>query len=141
VGFDLEVTQHVPPAGQPATGHAPPSAEGVCAAPNGHLRIVARGELLLPAVYELIDRIKAETGARDCPRVLLDMRAVPGMPSETERYKWGVRIADVIGWRVRLAIVAAPEAINKLAENTAVNRGANLIALSDEQEALRWLYA
>jgi len=106
---------------------------------GGYLAYTVAGPWTLQNTYALIDSIKQETGRHGVTRVLVDMRATEGLPSDMDRYKWGVRAAEVLGGRVRVAVLGRSEQINRFGENTAVNRGADVNTLTDPDEALRWL--
>jgi hypothetical protein len=50
-----------------------------------------------------------------------------------------VRVAAVLRHRIRLAVVARADYIDKFGENTAVNRGARMAVMSSEEHARAWL--
>ncbi len=92
-------------------------------------------ELFMSIIHEVSDRCRAE----NLNKALVDLRNVEGDPSILDRHRFGIEIADVWGPRIKVAAVAKTEVINRMAENTAVNRGANLWATPDLALALEWL--
>ena len=56
-----------------------------------------------------------------------------------DNFELGVHIAKTLGARIKLAIVASGRIIDKLAEDTAVNRGGRVLVTEDLGEAMRWL--
>jgi hypothetical protein len=106
-----------------------------------HLRMAATGECSLDQIYEFIAEIKRAAGDADRHRVLIDIRGVAGIPSGADLFFAGERIAEVLGARLKAAVISPPERITKLGEMTAVNRGAKVLVSSDEAEAVEWLLA
>lgn len=104
-----------------------------------YVSFTATGTWTLRSVYDLIDTVRQECARFSVNRALVDIRQLGGMPSEMDRYNWGVRAATVIGGRVRVAVLARADQINRFGENTAVNRGADINTLTDADEALRWM--
>jgi hypothetical protein len=81
----------------------------------------------------VVTKAAAEQAERD--RVLMDLRGVEGQPKEMDRFYAGQRVAQVFGFRIKVAVVARREVINKFGENTAVNEGARLNVVSSEPDA------
>ncbi|MCI0555626.1 MAG: hypothetical protein L0287_32170, partial [Anaerolineae bacterium] len=92
-------------------------------------------ELFMSTIREIDEQCRKE----NLNKVLVDLRKMEGDPSILDRYQIGVEIANVWGPRYRVAGVAKAEMINKMIENTAVNRGARLLATSDIELAMEWL--
>jgi hypothetical protein len=105
------------------------------------VRFEAGGQWNLPDVFGLIERARDEADASGLARVLMDMRRVTGPIPDMERFFAGERVAAVLRNRIRLAVVAREEDINRFGENVAVNRGARIRVTSSEEEAVRWLEA
>jgi len=93
----------------------------------------------LDAVFAMIDMIRWETELNRLGAAFLDFRGVGGAIPDLDRFFAGERVALVLGGNVRLAVVGRAEMINKLGENTAVNRGARILVTSDESEAFAFL--
>jgi len=86
-----------------------------------------------------IQEIAARCGQDNLHKVLIDMSKVDGNPSIFDRYRAGIEIVRLWGSRIRAVVVARPDMINRVTENTAVNRGAKLLMASDMESALQWL--
>ncbi len=106
---------------------------------RGWVRLAVAGAWNLTEVFELIDRIRWDTELAGIDRAFADMRAVEGPIPALDRFFAGERVASVLGPRVRLAVLSRPEMIDKLGENTAVNRGARILVTASETEAFAFL--
>jgi hypothetical protein len=106
---------------------------------DGYLEIGVAGPWSLENVYHLIDATRRECDRLALGRVLVDSRAMTGKPTEMGRFKGGVRTAEVLGGKIRVALVSRPDLITRFGENAAVNRGANLRVWADRDQALAWL--
>jgi hypothetical protein len=93
----------------------------------------------LADIFALIARVREEADAAGLDVALVDLLDVPGPIPQMERFFAGKRVAEVLKHRIRLAVVARAEYINKFGENTAVNRGARMAVLSSQEHALAWL--
>ena len=111
----------------------------VCQNMGAYLLAEASGvyslEMMISIIHELADQCRKET----LGKALLDLRNVAGNPGILDRHRFGLEIAKAWGPLLKVAAVAKPEAINKMGENTAVNRGANVWATPDMELALQWL--
>ena len=56
-----------------------------------------------------------------------------------DRFQLGIDIANILGGRIQMAILAPPFMIDKLGENSAVNRGGRVFVTSSKSQALAWL--
>ena len=92
-------------------------------------------DLLMSTIHEVADHCRKE----NLRKVLVDLRKMEGNPNIFDRYRIGIEITRVWGAKLKVAVIARPGTINRMAENTAVNRGAKLIATFDEESALTWL--
>lgn len=72
-------------------------------------------------------------------KVLVDMRNMPGDPSLLDRHLHGIEVAKIWGSRIKAALVLRTERLSHMTENTAVNRGANVLSTSDFARAMEWL--
>jgi hypothetical protein len=90
---------------------------------------------------ELATSILEEAASSGDTRVLIDAYGVSAPKSNMDRFDVGTTIAELFRGRIKVAILYPPAIINKLAENTAVNRGADLLVVGDEKVALEWLFA
>ena len=103
------------------------------------IRFDVSGAWNLADIFALIGRVREEADAAGLDAALVDLLDVPGPIPQMERFFAGKRVAEVLKHRIRLAVVAREEYINKFGENTAVNRGARMAVLSSEEHALAWL--
>jgi hypothetical protein len=106
---------------------------------RGHVRFDVTGAWNLAEIFALIARVRQEADAAGLDAVLVDLSAVPGPIPQMERFFAGERVAAVLRHRIRLAVVARAEYIDKFGENTAVNRGARMAVMSSEEHARAWL--
>ncbi|MBV6399977.1 MAG: hypothetical protein CNIPEHKO_00258 [Anaerolineales bacterium] len=107
-----------------------------------------KGEYLLVEINEpysleminsAIHEVTAYCKEHNLNKVLVDMRNMPGAPSILERHLHGIEVAKVWGARIKAALILRPESLSHMTENTAVNRGANLLSTSDVAHARKWL--
>jgi len=92
-------------------------------------------DLFLSSIYEVADQCRKE----NLNKVLIDIRKMEGNPNIFDRYRVGIEIAKAWGAKIKVAVIARPGMVNRMAENTAVNRGAKLMATFDVETALNWL--
>ena len=70
--------------------------------------------------------------------ILADIRSVNQRIPVIDRFQLGIELAKMLGPKIRLAILARPELIDKTGENTAVNRGGRVLVTLSLEEALVW---
>ena len=92
-------------------------------------------KLFLSTIHEVADHCQKE----NLNKVLMDIRKMEGNPSVFDRYQVDIEIAKVWGSRIKAVVLARPDMINGVTENTAVNRRVKLQAVSDMASALKWL--
>ena len=92
-------------------------------------------KLFLSAIHEAADHCREE----NLNKVLVDVRNMTGNPSIFDRFQIGMEIVKVWGPRIKVAVIAKPGVINRVAENTAVNRGMKLFATTSPEDATQWL--
>lgn len=90
-------------------------------------------------IEEILQTVRQSAEQTGIYKLLFDARNIYPPPSDSERYQLGVSAARILGFAIKTAIIYQPEYINRLLENVAVNRGANLCALPSYQEGLTWL--
>ena len=71
---------------------------------------------------------------------LVDAHEVVGAVPNLDRFYLGKRVAEVWGGKIKAALVVEGATINRLFENTAVNRYARVALFADEETALDWLF-
>lgn len=92
-------------------------------------------EMIASAIHE----VTAYCKEHNLNKALVDMRNMPGAPSILERHRFGIELAKEWGSRIKAALILRPEDLSHMTENTAVNRGANLLSTSDAAHAMKWL--
>jgi hypothetical protein len=100
---------------------------------------VCQGKWEPDTVTEAATRIRDFAVELSHNRILIDWRNVPGPITSLHRFMAGEVVARILTPPFRVAVLAQKELINKLAETTAVNRGALFLVSHDEQDLLRWL--
>lgn len=106
---------------------------------ENYLLLIVSGRWVLQDMLALIDIGREEAQKADRNRLLIDIRGIRGVPSNMDRFDVGEQLAKQIRYSRKIAILYQADLINKLAENTAVNRGVNMAVFYDEAEALEWL--
>jgi hypothetical protein len=86
-------------------------------------------------LLELID-IAARTVVQK--KVLFDLNRLTGDMDTMTRYALGMAIAKRLG-DFKVAVLGDRSKINKVGENTAVNRGASMFVTDDYTQAMEWL--
>ena len=92
-------------------------------------------KLLIATIHEVADHCQTE----NLNKVLVDLRSMEGNPNIFERFQLGLEISKTWGSKLKVAYVAKPGIINRVMENTAVNRGASVLGTPDMAEAFKWL--
>ncbi len=103
------------------------------------VRVSARGKYSFQDMFDFVDRVKLEADNTERFRVLMDCREYDGHMTEAERFMGGQKIAEVLGSRLRAALLLPTAEVTKLGELAAVNRGAKLLVTDSEAEAMEWL--
>ena len=86
-----------------------------------------------------IEAIRSEADKRGLTRLLIDCRKFSKPDTEMTRFFTGEHIALIWGHPFKSVGVVRPEIYNGFAETVAINRGANVKAFFEEEEALEWL--
>ena len=94
-------------------------------------------KVILATIQEIADMCRNE----NLDKVLVDMRTVRESISIIDRYTAGVNVANVIGPKIKVAVVAREDIITYVAETAAVNRYGKMKLFSDLNEAMKWLGA
>ncbi len=105
-----------------------------------YLFVRGRGPSDIETIRTVLRLIRDRARLAGLTHILIDAREVEAPRSGLHRFQMGEMIAELFGARYRLAVLSPARVINKFAENTAVNRGANILVTDDEQEALGWLF-
>ena len=103
-----------------------------------YLKAIAVGEWNMDEIFQLIASLKEGADRAHLRRLLVDVQGLEGSPSWADRASAGKRIALVLK-DYKLAVVARAEIIDHSTEIVAVNRGATMVVVPSEEEALEWL--
>jgi hypothetical protein len=90
--------------------------------------------------YKIALREAAEFCERNGLRkILADVTKSRDTIPVVDRFQLGIEMANVLGSKIQMAILAPPLMIDKLGENSAVNRGGRVFVTSSREQALAWL--
>lgn len=104
-----------------------------------YLLVEISEEYSLKLIIEIIHEIMERGEKENINKALVDIRNMQGNPSILDRYKIGLEISKIWGKKIQGASVGKKNLINYVAENVAVNRGANFKVFTEIQSALEWL--
>jgi hypothetical protein len=104
-----------------------------------YLRLTLSGPAMRGSLLRLLERIFAETQARDIWRVLVDLTGVSSPVGTFEKYQLGTEFARAADRRLTLAVVARSELVDHFFETVARNRGGAVAVFTEESTALHWL--
>lgn len=105
----------------------------------GYLLIKVTGDYSLTSYMGLIDRVAVASEEAGQTNVLVDITDVAGNPPGVDRLDLGKYAAKVWEHRIRVAVVARAEVIDKFFENVAVNRAVRVVVVPDVRMAQAWL--
>jgi hypothetical protein len=107
---------------------------------GAHLKLRVSGSFVSrEEIYRCMDALRSEAEQRGCTTAIFDLTAAHGRTSDMDRFHLGERAAQVFRNGLRVAVVFPAAGITKFGENVAVNRGAKLAVVPDEQAAINWL--
>ncbi len=72
-------------------------------------------------------------------KILADARTIEASIPTFDRFELGVEIANILGGKIKIAILVPAAIIDKLGENAALNRGGRVMVTSSLEQALDWL--
>lgn len=104
-----------------------------------YLDVIFTGQRSSAALSNLIDEVYKECQKNNLKRILIDLSGAKGELKGFGRFEVGKKVSQVFNYLYKIVAIEKEERINKLAENTAVNRGANLLVTSDREKGLDWL--
>ncbi len=104
-----------------------------------YLLVKGRGPSDLESTRKALVLIEEKARQTGLTHILIDARDVEAPRRELDRFFMGELVAELFGPRFRIAVVYQADRINKFAENTAVNRGANMLVAAEEDRAVQWL--
>ncbi len=102
------------------------------------LEITMSGQWTLGEMRPTLEALRARCEQTALRRVFVDARNVTGALPNADRFEAGKLIAATLSG-LKIAVVWDARVINKLAENTAVNRGADFGVFGDPAAAQAWL--
>lgn len=100
---------------------------------------ITSGEWELGKLKQFVLDLKEELKTHNMNKALVDLRIFNYNPSDLQRHQLGLFIAEHLKHPIKISAVAKKRFINKFAEDTAVNRGVQLLATHDFDEAVKWL--
>ncbi len=103
-----------------------------------YLACTVTGNWVTAELMRFVDTAAAEVKTRGYRRILADMSAVTGLPSELDRFFMGKHVAALL-LGIKTAVIYNKVYADKFFEDTAVNRGAWIMIFSDKQAAMEWL--
>jgi hypothetical protein len=116
---------------------------------KGFLRVRVTGHVSLRDANDALARMLEAVALKKAAKVLVDCRDVQGTMTTADRYQHASFAAEELSkWTrmgesrgTRLAYVGRPPSLDRrrFGETVAVNRGVNVKAFDNTEEALRWL--
>jgi hypothetical protein len=106
--------------------------------PN-HLFVEVSGNWTSESAIHVIENVRIEAIKRNITSILFDVRELSKPDNELTRFVTGEHFAKILCPPFVSAVLVRSEIYNKFAENVAVNRGAILTVLFDEESALEWI--
>ena len=105
-----------------------------------HLLVYASGPFEGGRARSALGEVLREAQARGLARILIDARGLTTPVSVADRYELATRVAEYGPGRVRMAIVVSPDNLfTKTLEDTATNRGAQVLTTDSLPAALAYL--
>jgi hypothetical protein len=104
-----------------------------------YLEVIFTGERSFAALSDSIEQVYKECQKNNINKILVDISRAKGHWEEFDRFKIGEKISQLYKWHYKILTVEKENKINKFVENTAVNRGVNLLVTHDKKEGLDWL--
>ena len=104
-----------------------------------YLFVHIRGAKVPPDVCAALLAIREKVKQTGHTRILIDGMGLTPPRAGIDRFLIGESLAGLLGQPLKVPVFGHADYINKLAENTAVNRVASCYVNGDEAEALRWL--
>ena len=106
---------------------------------GNYLHVEVSGIYSLKFFIEIIREITEHGEKEKLNKLLVDISNVDGNPSILERYEIGLEISKHWVKDIQAAAVVREEVVSQMAENVAVNRGANFQVFTKVEPALEWL--
>lgn len=88
---------------------------------------------------QAIKDARSPCGQYGLTKILADIRGRAEQISAADRFEIGLEMAKILGSKIQFAILAPAAIIDKLGENSAVNRGGKIFVTDSMQKAWKWL--
>ena len=106
---------------------------------DGYLVFTVTGQYDFNDFKVLVHAFQDACVRAKAPKALVNIQDVSGETPNIDRYNLGQLFAEVWGGVLKAGIIGSRDRINKLFENTAVNRYAQVMVHHDEKTVLDWL--
>jgi hypothetical protein len=104
-----------------------------------HLSIKAAGQYTLTNLYDLFDRVKAESLDRADRGVILDVTEVAGAIPILDMHVLGEHCSRVWKPPFRIAVISPEGGLDKFFENVVWNRGIQIAVVPTYCAAVKWV--
>jgi hypothetical protein len=104
-----------------------------------YLHYEITGKYSLDKGEKIIEKIHDQCVEKKINKLLLDITKKEGVIPTMDRFDLGELIAKLFPYKIKFAVIAQKDQIDKFSETVAFNRGARLMIFSDKTEALEWL--
>jgi len=106
-----------------------------------YLEVIFTGERTYEEVVDLIKGSYVKCNETRHKKILVNMLGAKGPWLQIDRFKVGEQVAQLFRGTYRILVVEHEYIINKFAENTAANRGVNIVVTHEKEVYLDWLLA
>jgi len=106
---------------------------------DSHLTVEAEGRYRLVDLYDLFDRVQAESEKRGHHGVILDVTRISGTIPLMDMFVLGEHCSQVWKLSFRVALIPPEGGVYSFFENVACNRGVQVAVVSDYEAAMGWL--
>lgn len=110
-----------------------------CVDQPDHLIVTAAGVWTENFFRHIVDTARERAVESGITRILLDMRKVSRPAYAYTRFVSGKYLAETMGTAFRIAAVGTSENVTHYGETVARNRGSELLAFTDGDQAMQWL--
>jgi hypothetical protein len=104
-----------------------------------YLEVIFTGERSFQAFDDLLEKVYESCKRNGTTKILLDVREAKGKWKDVDRFRVGEKAAHLFVASYVILVIDEKEQINKLAENTAYNRGVKTLVTDDKRAGLDWL--
>jgi hypothetical protein len=104
-----------------------------------YFEVIFKGERTFEDLNNLIEKSYIECQKNNFNRILLDLCEAKGYWIGLDRFRIAEKASHLFKYAYKILVIDKEEMINKFGENTAVNRGVNILITSDKINGLDWL--